>query len=327
VALRVDGCIGVAFWPEDGRTLDALIHGADLAVYAAKAAGAGQVRRYADDLASVWRRRVLIKHALGRAIANGDSALRLEYQPVHDARTRRVVSAEALLRWTDPYLGAVAPAEFIPLAEQSGDILALGEMVLQAGCRFAASLPEDRLPAVAVNVSAQQLRYPGFVATVERALEQSGLDPRRLSLELTESAFAIDAIGLEARMRELGRLGISFAIDDFGTGYSSLAYLQRLPARTLKIDRSFVAAIDGSGRPIIEAAVSLAGAFGLEVVAEGVEQEAQLQTLVALGVDRVQGYLLGRAMEADYLREQLTAHASAGAPDLAQGQGRPKYST
>ncbi|MEZ5285127.1 MAG: bifunctional diguanylate cyclase/phosphodiesterase [Vicinamibacterales bacterium] len=305
LALRVDGCIGVAFWPEDGEDLDELIHGADLAVYAAKAAGTGQVRCYTDDLARVGRRQSRIKQALGQAIAARDPGLRVFYQPIFDAATRRIVSAEALVRWHHPLFGDVEPNEFIPLAEQSGDITALGQVVIDAVCRFAASVPAERLPTIAANVSAQQLRHPRFLSSVEHALSHAGLDPRRLTLELTESAFATDAEQLETMMHRLERLGIRFAIDDFGTGYSSLSYLQRLPARTLKIDRAFVAAIDGTGRPIVEASLSLAAAFGMEVIAEGVEEASQAEVLVALGVTRLQGYFLARPMDEDAMRALL----------------------
>ena len=311
LSVRVDGCIGMAFWPEDATTLDALIHGADLAVYAAKAVGAGQVRRYDEELALGARRQARLKQALGHALACHDEEIRLFYQPIHDVRRGQIASVEALVRWRHPELGEITPAEFIPLAEQGGDIMALGDVVLHAACRFLASVPASMLPSVAVNVSARQLKDPRFALRVEHALSVTRLDPQRLTLELTESAFATDPDQLESVMRGLGHHGIRFAIDDFGTGYSSLAYLQRLPASTLKIDRSFVHALDGTGRPIIEASLSLASAFDMEVIAEGVETEAQARTLTGLGVHRLQGFYVGRPMAESHLRDQLARGGEA----------------
>lgn len=312
LSVRVDGCIGMAFWPEDASTLDALIQGADLAVYAAKATGPGQVRRYDEELAVGARRQARLKQALGQALSRHDEEIRLSYQPIHDLRRGHLVSVEALVRWRHPEYGEIPPAEFIPLAEQGGDIMALGDLVLHAACRFLASVPASLLPEVAVNVSARQLKDPRFALRVEHALSVTGLDPHRLTLELTESAFATDPDQLESVMRGLGRHGIRFAIDDFGTGYSSLAYLQRLPASTLKIDRSFVNALDGTGRPIIEASLSLASAFEMEVIAEGVETEAQARTLMALGIDRLQGFYVGRPMTEAHLRDAITGAGPAG---------------
>ena len=307
-SVRVDACVGIAHWPEDGQELQELIYGADMAVYAAKAAGRGKVRVYGDALAEVGRRRSAIRKALALTLSEGCVGLELVYQPVFAVPQRRLVSAEALLRWRHDDLGVVGPGEFIPVAENTGDIIALGDWVLHEACRFAAGLQADALPTVSVNVSVHQLLYPDFVAQVRAVLADTGLAPQRLVLELTESVFIHDQENIAPVFSALAALGLQLSIDDFGTGYSSLAYLQRVPAAQLKVDGSFVADLEGGGGPIVEASISLARAFGLKVVAEGVETEGQLRALEALGVDRVQGFLLARPESA----AALQARAAAG---------------
>ena len=306
-SVRVDACVGIAHWPEDGETLQELIYGADMAVYAAKAAGRGKVRVYGDALAEVGRRRAAVLKALALTLSAGCTGLSLVFQPVFSIPDRRVISAEALLRWRHPELGDVGPGEFVPIAEHTGDIIALGDWVLHEACRYTAAIDPLLLPTVSVNVSVQQLLYPDFVAQVAAVLADTGLAPGRLILELTESVFIDEQDDVGPVFSALAALGLRLAIDDFGTGYSSLAYLQRVPAALLKVDGRFVADIENGGGPIVEASISLARAFGMQTVAEGVETEGQLRALQALGIDRVQGFLLARPETPDALRARLLA--------------------
>jgi diguanylate cyclase (GGDEF)-like protein len=291
-SVRVDACIGVAHWPRDGQSLQDLIYSADLAVYSAKADGRGTIRPFDDVLAAQGSRKLLIRKELVRELAEGCRGLSLVYQPIFDAGGS-LLSAEALLRWQHAQLGPIGPAEFIPLAERSGEMVTLGMWVLREACRFAAGFEQAQLPSISVNVSVQQLLHPEFADDLRMVLAETGLEGGRLMLELTESVFIADYERIAGVFRELDMLKIRIAIDDFGTGYSSLSYLQRLPAKLLKIDGSFVRAFDAGGEPIIAAGISLGHAFGMRVVAEGVENMSQLHALLAQGVDGVQGFLLG----------------------------------
>jgi diguanylate cyclase len=304
-AIRVDACIGISHWPGDGETLQELIYSADLAVYAAKSEGRGIVRSFNDTLAEQNRRKSQVRRALALQLAEGCPDLRLVYQPIFEVRNGALASLEALLRWRHPDLGPISPAEFVPLAERSGDVITLGNWVMREACRFCAGFDAAQLPEICVNVSVQQLLHPGFIDDLLAALADSGLQSQRLTLELTESVFIADYEQIASVFRALEKLGIHIAIDDFGTGYSSLSYLQRLPAKILKIDGSFVRAFDTGGIPIVEASVSLARAFGMKVVAEGVETPAQLDVITALGADYVQGFLLGMPQSEEDTRSRL----------------------
>jgi EAL domain-containing protein (putative c-di-GMP-specific phosphodiesterase class I) len=233
-----------------------------------------------------------------------------------------VSGAELLLRWHDPARGVIAPAEFMPLAEQIGLIVQLGSWVLEAACEqlayWAGQASTARL-ILAVNVSAAQLRAPGFVALVKQTLASTGANPHRLKLELTESMLLDDVAAVTANMVALKAIGVGFALDDFGTGYSSLAYLQRLPLDQIKIDRSFVHDITGSAsdRAIVRAIVNLAHSLGFEVMAEGVETAAQLGVLRELGCRAYQGYLMGKPLPVD----AFVASLAAVPPSRAQSGG------
>ncbi len=297
--LSVGLSVGVVLAPAHARGVDELIGNADLALYAAKEAGGQRVELYAPPLGESKRRRSALEQAL--ADARDGQGLRLVWQAQVDLRNGRVVGAEALLRWRHPALGEVGPAEFIAVAEQIGCIVPIGAWVLHEACRTgAAALPAMR---IAVNVSPAQLRDPGFVAAVRAALHDSGLEPGRLELELTESLFLEDAHAAE-RLRPLQALGVRIALDDFGTGYSSLAYLRRFPFDTLKIDRSFVRDLADKGdvKAIVGAMIDLAHRLGIRTVAEGVETESQWRTLAAMGCREIQGYLVARPLPAVQLR-------------------------
>ena len=226
------------------------------------------------------------------------SQFQLAYQPIVD-EDGCVVGAEALARWPHPQKGPIAPGEFIAAAENSGQILALGEWVLRTACAELAAWGQSdgfRKLTLSVNVSARQIRHPEFVAQVAAALQQTGADPHRLELELTESVFAHDFEGVSEKMRSLQRIGLRFSLDDFGTGYSSLTYLKRLPFQRLKIDQSFVRdlLLDENDAAIVRAVLTLGESLGLEVVAEGVETAEHFEALRRLGGRRFQGYFFGR---------------------------------
>jgi diguanylate cyclase (GGDEF)-like protein len=315
--VRVDACVGIAHWPEDGHGLQELIYSADLAVYSAKAEGPGVIRVFDDSLAERGRRVLRLRQALARELAAGCPGFGLVYQPIFDASTGALAGVEALLRWRHALLGAISPAEFIPLAERSGDMITLGLWVLREACRFGAGFERAELPAMSVNVSVQQLLYPSFADDLASVLRDTDLEGDRLTLEITESVFITDFERIAAVFRKIEPMGVRIAIDDFGTGYSSLSYLQRLPAKLLKLDGSFVSALDSGGAPILEAGISLARAFGMRVIAEGVESQEQLVALLGMGVDAVQGYLLGMPQDGNELRSRYVNGRYPKPPRLA----------
>ncbi|MCB1882540.1 MAG: EAL domain-containing protein [Geminicoccaceae bacterium] len=296
VELWVKLSIGAAIGPGDGHDLETLSRNADLALYRVKAEGRDGYCFFDAEMYETTRDRLSLTQDL-RAALEGD-LLELHYQPQVCLRRRVVTGCEALLRWTHPTRGAVPPSTFIPVAESSSLIGELGVWVLRRACReaarFMAGRPDLR---VSVNVSATQFWQMDMVAEVEAALAESGLEPSQLCLELTESLL-VDRSRLRAieSIAELDRMGVRMAIDDFGTGYSSLAYLRDLPFDELKIDRGFVAGCDSdpTKRALLEGMVGLGHGLGLKLVAEGVETEAEVETLQALRCDGVQGYRFGR---------------------------------
>ncbi len=236
----------------------------------------------------------------------------LFYQPQVSLATGAIVGAEALVRWNHPDLGMIAPLRFIPLAEETGLIVPLGEWVLRQACRQAARWARQGHPLrIAVNLSARQLSQPDPVPLVQTALSDAGLDPAWLDLELTESALIAQGDAAVARLSALRALGLRVSVDDFGTGYSSLAYLRRFPLDILKVDRSFVTGLAAGGRAgaqdqaVVRAVIDMAHALSLEVVAEGVETDAQRDILEDLGCDTMQGYLFSPPVPADRLQALL----------------------
>lgn len=305
--LRINCCIGIAHAALAQASLDRLIRQADLAVYAAKEAGPGAIVEFDQSLADRVERSLRIRQHLTEALAEGGVGLRLVLQPIVSASDARVLGAECLLRWRHPQLGEVMPAEFVPVAERSGLMPGLGTFVLDEACRLLADMPESALAYMAVNVSVAQVLQEDFAAQVAATTRRHGIAPGRLLLELTESTFAQDSERVIRTLLALRELGVRWALDDFGTGYSSLAYLQQMPIQVLKIDQRFVADLDGSGARIVEASLSLAQAFGMKTVAEGVEQEHQWRRLQALGVTALQGYLFSRPLEAQDFHAFLRA--------------------
>lgn len=293
---------------ETGCSAETLLRDADAAMYAAKAAGGGKARVFTPDLHLAARRTHELERDLRRALAEDD--LTLCYQPIIDLATGRVTELEALLRWRDPVRGAVSPAEFVAVAEQSSLIDEIGAWVLARALRDAAKWPEGRngRPGVAVNVSPRQLLDSTFPEQVLRLLQDCGVEPGRLTLEVTETALVEDTRTLVPALRALRDIGVRLAIDDFGTGHASLTYLAQLPVDAVKVDGSFVAGVaeEAGSAAIVGGVVAMASAFALTVVAEGVETPAQLHQLRRLGVDRVQGYLLARPMEDGAVHDVLT---------------------
>ena len=290
--------IGVCLFRDNGDTPDTLMKHADTAMYQAKADGRNRVRFFDPAMEHALAERATLEHELSKAISDGH--LLLHYQPqVH--RDGRVLGAEALVRWQHPALGMVSPANFIPLAEQSGLILPIGHWVLEQACHqlvaWSANPATEHL-TLAVNVSAHQLRQADCVEQVTRLLATTGVKPERLKLELTESLLVTDIEGIIAKMTQLKALGVGFSLDDFGTGYSSLSYLRRLPMDQLKIDQSFVRDVltDAGDASIARTIVALGQSLGLNVIAEGVETEAQRDFLAANGCQCYQGYFYSRPL-------------------------------
>lgn len=288
--------IGISMYPDDATDPKQLIMQADRAMYEAKEAGKNNFQFFAAPMTSSAMERIVLESELHSALANNE--FHLHYQPEYDVQTGAITSVEALIRWQHPERGLISPDQFIPVAEESALIIPIGGWVLREACRQARAWLDEGFDfgRIAVNLSAKQCRHDGFLQEVAHVLSDTGLPARRLQFELVESMAMTDREETGTLLRELARRGISLAIDDFGTGYSAFAYLQTLPVDTLKIDRSFLAQIgpgttDGA---IVRAIVAMAKALGITVVAEGIEQESQMQFLREIGCDRAQGYLLAR---------------------------------
>jgi diguanylate cyclase (GGDEF)-like protein len=296
--LVVTPSIGIAMYPSDGDDFDALSKCADTAMYRAKAEGRNTFRFFTPEMQEHSARKMRLESELRHALARGE--LQLHYQPQLSLKDGRIVGAEALLRWQHPELGAVAPTEFIRVAEDSGLILAIGEWVLcTAVHQLKAWQAAGMEPLVmAVNLSAVQFRHAHLAQQVAGLLAEEGLPPQYLELELTESMAMDDPIAAIAVIDELHARGIRVSIDDFGTGYSSLSYLKRFQLYKLKIDQSFVhdITLDPESRAIVRAIISLADSLGLRTIAEGMETEAQLDFLREQGCHEVQGFYYSKPL-------------------------------
>jgi predicted signal transduction protein with EAL and GGDEF domain len=289
--LHVRLSLGIAIFPSDGHDQASLLANAAAALDRAKAEGRGSIRFFEADMDQRLRERRAMMHALRSAIERNE--LKLHYQPL--ARINGdIVGFEALVRWQHPTLGLVAPGEFIPLAEESGMIMDLGEWVLREACREAASWLKPL--RIAVNLSPTQFHHNDLVGMVHTVLLETGLSPARLEIEITESALVDDFSRAVSILRRLKLLGIKIAMDDFGTGYSSLQNLQSFPFDKIKIDRSFITNLETNpqSQTIVRAVIGLARGLSVPVLAEGVETEKQLAFLAAEACDEVQGFLLGR---------------------------------
>ena len=301
--------IGIAIRTADGGDADELLRRADIAMYAAKARGGECHVTYEAELYDATVARMELKADLQGALEREE--LHVAYQPIVDIETGAISGSEALMRWTHPVRGNVPPTEFIPLAEENGLILDLGRWILETACRQTRTWQDESGRSdltVSVNLSGRQISDTNLVADVARVLASSGLDPHCLTLEITETVLIHDVEATISAFRALKALGIRLAIDDFGTGYSSLSYLRQFPIDILKIDRSFVASLDGSAdsNALVRSIINLSSTLRLDTVAEGIETAEQRQVLRGLGAQRGQGYLFARAMDPARMAEALT---------------------
>ncbi len=308
--VNIDATVGVALFPEHGRTHDELVSAADVAMYAGKEEKRSKVRLFEPALSQKLIEHHLLEQALRDAIPA--KSFSLVFEPIIAAANGRCHAMEALLRWNHSEYGLIPPSVFIPLAERTGDIIAIGRWVLREACREAASWPGLDAPSISVNVSAAQILSSTFAFDVFAALEESGLPAHRLQLELTETQFAGDSTATSTILAQLRKSGIRVSLDDFGTGFSSLSYLRNLPVDSIKIDRSFVTAIHTDSSPIVKAILTTAEALGFDAIAEGIETAAQAETLIAMGAQYLQGYLFtGAPLPAEAAREWLAAQTSS----------------
>lgn len=328
IELQICASIGIATYPDSGQTVADLLRNADAAMYTAKDLGRSNFQFFSKEIHEQALRRLRLETSLRSTINSlrsspaGDGTMSLAFQPQLSAQGGRTTGLECLLRWTLPE-GPVSPAEFIPIAEDTGLIVPLGEWVLEEACRTAVALPDLR---IAVNVSARQLREPNFVANVQRILSTQHCDPSRIDIEMTEGVVMQDTTQNLVTLTELRRIGVRLSLDDFGTGYSSLSYLTRFPIDQLKIDRSFVRDIwNPANSTIVSAIIALARNLGLEIVVEGVETKAHADFFEALGPLLIQGYYYARPMGERQLREWLTNNQrprDSASKGQAEGAGR-----
>jgi diguanylate cyclase (GGDEF)-like protein/PAS domain S-box-containing protein len=301
--LYITTSIGIALYPNDGNSAEQLLQNADNAMYRAKEAGRNGYQLCTPAMNSRALERLSVENALRRAIERGE--LVLHYQPQIRLEDRSVTGMEALLRWNRPGIGLVSPLTFIPIAEETRLIVPIGEWVLREACRQAKKWQRTRFPSLrmAVNLSARQFQQSDLRKVIVSALEESGLNPSSLELEITESTAMLNTERTIATLRELREIGVKIAVDDFGTGHSSLSYLRHFPIDRVKIDREFVHELDASrsNRAIVSAIIAMAHGLNLGVTAEGVETEAQMQFLAEEGCEEVQGFLFGKPVAAETL--------------------------
>jgi EAL domain-containing protein (putative c-di-GMP-specific phosphodiesterase class I) len=318
--LRLTASIGIAMFPHDGNDVETLVKHADIAMYGAKERGRNGYHFYEPHMGECYKRALMIQQGLNEALLQDQ--LSLDFQAEFSNGGRRLTGAEALLRWNHPRLGAVTPAEFIPVAERSGQIIDIGFWVTRTVCRHMKRWEARGFPTlkVSINLSPRQLAHPGVVEQMVLIAREEGVPPTRLMFEITESVAMRDAELSSRVIRNFRQQGFGVAIDDFGTGYSSLAYLQQFRVQQLKIDRFFTHGLDAhgdEGRAIVAAIVAMAHTLNMEVVAEGVETATQRDTLIALACDQMQGYLLKRPMPASAFEEFLAELRTPPATDTA----------
>ena len=312
----VTASIGISLFPEDGDDCDSLLKYADTAMYHAKNCGKNNAKLYSSSLTMQIMSHVKMEVGLRKAIKNDE--LYLLYQPQIDVRSTEIVGVEALVRWRHPERGIISPNEFIPLAEETGLIVPIGEWVLRTACHQAKlwQRQTQRLVRMAVNLSAKQFKDENLTQIVMSALHDTGLDPKMLELELTEGTLMDDARATMATLEQLRAIGVYLSIDDFGTGYSSMNYLKRFDVRALKIDKSFICGLpqDSENAAITRAIIAMAHGLKMSVVAEGVETDEQLVLLEQLGCDMVQGFYLGHPSPHESIALMLQKVCTIAAP-------------
>jgi diguanylate cyclase (GGDEF)-like protein len=323
-SLHIDASIGIAHFPEDGRAPDALLRAADTAMYGAKDLGRGRVVVHSTTLRTEMESRFALETDLHKAVETGQ--LHLVYQPRVDLANGAIVGAEALLRWQHPVFGPISPAQFIPVAEETGLIRPVGLYALREACRQLAKWERSGFPrlVVSVNLSARQFELDRVADTVAMVLRETGADPRWLELELTESLAQHDIDEVATTLRDLAEMGVRCSIDDFGTGYSGLSYLGRFPLFALKIDKAFVQTIDaprpddargpGDHSGVVGAVIALGRSFGLRIIAEGVETHQQLGFLIDHGCDELQGHLFSPPVDAESFESLVMLERVANGP-------------
>jgi predicted signal transduction protein with EAL and GGDEF domain len=308
--LHVSASIGVSVYPEDGGDAETLLKNADTAMYRAKDKGPGIYQFYTAQMNAQSAERLMLESSLRRALERGE--LELHYQPKMNLQTEGIVGVEALMRWRHPELGMVSPAQFIPIAEETGLIEAMGRWALETACTDSRAWQKRGLPAIqmSVNLSPRQLGSPALITDIAAILDASGLEPSLLELEITEGAMMKNPEHAAMLFQQIRDMGVGLAIDDFGTGYSSLSYLRRFPLTTVKIDRSFVNDIsqEAHGQALTDGIITLAHGLGMKVVAEGVETTAQLAHLRIRGCDEIQGYWLCKPVPADEVCKFMARH-------------------
>lgn len=320
--IKVGASIGVSLFPADGDLTEHLLSRADLAMYRAKALGRNQVCMFDPEMDELSRKKSALSIDLSRAIE--DEELQMRFQPQVNAQSGELTGFEVLLRWEHPELGIVSPEEFIPLAEQTGQILDIGEWVLRNACAEAATW--KRPYRIAVNVAAAQLSRWTLAEIVRDTLEQSGLQPTRLELEITESGIINDLDNAYRSMQRINRMGVAIAMDDFGTGYSSLSTLQSFPFDKIKIDKAFISDVtaNSNSAAIVKATVTLANEMGIKVLAEGVETQEQLEFLREVNCGEIQGYYFSRPLTIEDARKTYDLMAST--EDLFDADSRAEQS-
>jgi diguanylate cyclase (GGDEF)-like protein len=322
----VTASVGVAIGSASEVDVHDLLRDADTAMYVAKTSGKDSVRLFAPSMHERAHERFRLQVELRGALERQE--LLLFYQPIYEMHDGRLKGFEALVRWSHPSRGLIAPERFIPLAEESGLIVPIGRWVLQQAIRQITAWdrrhPSARSLSISVNVSTVQLAAPGLIRDVQSELERSGIAPRRVMLEITEGSLAKDTGRTIEVLEQLRELGLRIAIDDFGTGYASLSHLQRLPVDILKVDKSFVAALSegGRSRELLEAILGVGRALSLAVVAEGIEAQSQMTVLREMGCEMAQGYLVGKPSPAEVAESLLGADPTpAQIPSVARAEG------
>jgi diguanylate cyclase (GGDEF)-like protein/PAS domain S-box-containing protein len=318
--LALTASIGVTLYPSDAENVDGLLRNADLAMYRVKAEGRNGYRFFVADMKARAQDAILLESDLRNGLARRQFVL--HYQPQVNVQTGKIVAVEALLRWKRPGFGLLKPRDFLPLAEENGLIVPINAWVLQETCAMAVRWERQGMPRMrwAVNLSPVQFRKQNVLELVKDALEESGLDPRLLDMELTEGILVENPEAAAKVLRELRAIGVGFSIDDFGTGYSSLSYVKNFPVDRIKIDQSFIRNLrtDPTDTAIVRAIISLAHSLNLDVVAEGVETVEQLTQLAAEGCDQIQGYYLSEPLIGDHLKK-LVQHGKMPAFSMATG--------